>query len=195
MKKRLLILPVLLMLLARPAVAADYIVDKDHASIGFSVKHMIISNVKGHFTDFSGGFSYDENTKTFSKANLAVKTASIDTNVTDRDRHLRSPDFFDVEKYPEITFNLKKSEAMGGDYLRVTGDLTIHGVTREIVLDGEYLGSAKDPKGNMRAGFTATGKVNRGDFGLRWNKVLEAGGLLVGEEVKLLIEVEGVLVN
>ena len=195
MKKKLLLIPVLVLFLAQPAAAADYLVDKDHASIGFSVKHMVISNVKGHFTDFSGGFSFDENTKMFSKANLAVKVASIDTNVVDRDRHLRSPDFFDAEKFPEITFDMKRSQVLGDDTLQVTGDLTIHGVTREVVLAGEYLGSAKDPKGNMRAGFTATGKVNRGDFGLKWNKVLEAGGLLVGEEVKLLIEVEGILVN
>lgn len=193
MKKMLLILAGIFIFLIQPAAAADYRVDKEHTSIGFSVKHMVISNVKGHFTDFSGGFSFDEKTISFSRAALAVKAASINTNVTDRDRHLRSADFLDVEKFPEITFNLKTSRALGGGVIQVTGDITIHGVTREIVMEGEYLGSAKDAMGNQRAGFTATGKINRGDFGLRWNQLLEAGGVVVGEEVKLLIEVEGIL--
>ena len=193
MNKKLLLSAALFMFLVRPASAAEYKIDKDHTSIGFSVKHMVISNVKGHFTDFSGGFSFDDKTKTFSGASLAIKAASINTNVTDRDRHLRSADFLDAEKFPEITFTLKKSKALGGNDLRVTGDLAIHGVTKEIVLEGEYLGSAKDPKGNQRAGFTATGKINRGDFGLKWNQLLEAGGVVVGEEVKLLIEAEGIL--
>lgn len=191
--KKLLIVAVLLISPVRPAAAADYMIDKDHTSIGFSVQHMVISNVKGHFTDFSGGFSFDEKTKSFSNATLVVKSASIDTNVPNRDKHLRSEDFLDVEKYPEITFYLKKSEVLGGNDLRVTGNLAIHGVTKKIVLEGEYLGSAKDPKGNQRAGFTATAKISRGDFGLMWNQLLDAGGVVVGEEVKLLIEVEGIL--
>ncbi len=181
------------MSLGRPAAAAEYQVDRDHTSIGFSVKHMVISNVKGYFRDYSGGFSFDEKTKTFSKADLTVKAASVDTQVVDRDKDLRSANFFDVEKHPDITFILKKSQALGGNAMRVVGDLSIRGVTKEIVLEGEYLGSAKDPKGNQRVGFTATGKIKRGDFGLKWNQIIETGGVLVGEEVKLLIEVEGVL--
>ncbi len=175
------------------AKAAEYQVDKDHTSIGFSVKHMVISNVKGYFKDYSGGFSFDEKTKTISKADLTVKAATINTEVADRDADLRSERFLNAEKFPNITFVLKKSQLLGGNAMRVVGDLSIRGVTKEIVLEGEYLGSAKDPKGNQRVGFTATGKIKRGDFGLKWNQLLETGGVLVGEEVKLLIEVEGVL--
>jgi polyisoprenoid-binding protein YceI len=124
---------------------------------------------------------------------LTVKAATINTGVADRDADLRSERFLNVEKFPDITFVLKKSELLGGNAMRVVGNFSIRGVTREIVLEGEYLGSAKDPKGNQRVGFSATGKINRGDFGLKWNQILEAGGVLVGEEVKILIEVEGVL--
>lgn len=193
MKKLLMLIVAAVLSAGRPAAAADYRVDKDHTSIGFSVRHMVISNVKGYFKDYSGGFSFDEKTKTISKADLSVKAATINTEVADRDADLRSERFLNAEKFPNITFALKKSELLGGNAMRVVGDLTIRGVTKEIVLEGEYLGSAKDPKGNQRVGFTATGKIKRGDFGLKWNQLLETGGVLVGEEVKLLIEVEGVL--
>jgi polyisoprenoid-binding protein YceI len=193
MKKLLMLIVAAVLSLGRPAAAADYQVDKNHTSIGFSVKHMVISNVKGYFRDYSGGFSFDEKTKTISKADLTVKAATINTEVADRDADLRSERFLNVEKFPDITFVLKKSQQLGGNAMRVVGDLSIRGVTKEIVLEGEYLGSAKDPQGNQRVGFTATGKIKRGDYGLKWNQLLETGGVLVGEEVKLLIEVEGVL--
>ncbi|MBI3581260.1 MAG: polyisoprenoid-binding protein [Nitrospinae bacterium] len=193
MKKLLMLITAAALSAGMPAAAADYRVDKDHTSIGFSVKHMVISNVKGYFKDYSGGFSFDEKTKTLSKADLTIKAATINSEVADRDADLRSERFLNAEKFPNITFALKKSELLGGDAMRVVGNLTIRGVTKEVVLEGEYLGSAKDPKGNRRVGFTAAGKIKRGDFGLKWNQLLETGGVLVGEEVKILIEVEGVL--
>ncbi len=192
MKKTFLLAIVMVSYLATPAAAADYIIDKDQTNIGFSVKHMLISNVKGRFRNFSGSFSFDEKTKLFSRAELTVNADSIDTEVTNRDRHLRSSDFLDVEKCPKITFNLKNSEVLDDGTLRVTGDLTIHCITREIMLQGEFLGAAKTPMGVKVAGFTATGRINRGDFGLKWNQALELGGVLVGEEVKFQIEVEGI---
>jgi polyisoprenoid-binding protein YceI len=149
--------------------------------------------VKGNFGDFSGTFAFDEKSGTITDAKAAIKAASINTGVEDRDKHLRSPEFLDVEKYPEITFAIKSVKKLAGSGLRATGDITIHGVTKPIELEGEFLGTVKDPWGNNRAGFTATGKLNRGDFGLKWNKVLESGGLVVGEEVKISLEFEGIM--
>ncbi len=179
-------------LLAGPAAAADYQVDKAHTSVGFSVKHMVISNVRGNFTDFAGGFSFDEKTRELSNADLVVKSSSINTNEQKRYEHLRSPDFLDAAKFPDITFKLVKAELTGGGQMRAVGELTIHGVTKEIALSGEFTGAVRDPWGVNRVGFTAAGVINRGDFGLKWNKVLDQGGVVVGEEVKILLEVEGV---
>ncbi len=191
MKKFLWMFALVSALGVRTGYAADYDVDKAHTSIGFSVKHMVISSVKGHFGDFSGGFSFDEKTKSITKVFAAIKATSINTDDAKRDEHLRSPDFLDVANFPEITFNLKKAQASKGG-IRVTGDITIHGVTKEITLDGEFNGTAKDPWGNNRVGFTASGVIHRGDFGLKWNKLLETGGMVVGEDVKLSVEVEGI---
>ncbi|MBI3581955.1 MAG: polyisoprenoid-binding protein [Nitrospinae bacterium] len=177
------------------ALAADYVIDKAHTNIGFSVKHMVISNVKGNFTDFSGVFSFDEKGKKLTKAEAVIKAGSVFTNEPKRDDDLRSPNFFDVAIYPNITFKLVGAKSLGGDKMRAVGDLTIHGVTKRVTLDGEFLGTAKDPMGDLRAGFTAHTVVNRKDFGLNWNKVLDNGGVLVGDEVKLLVEVEGVLLK
>jgi polyisoprenoid-binding protein YceI len=178
--------------LAGPALAAEYQVDKSHTSIGFSVKHMVISNVKGNFTDFAGSFTFDDKTGSLSKAETVIKVASINTNDAKRDEHLKSPDFLDAAKFSDITFKLASAEQTGGGQMRAVGYLTIHGVTKEVALVGEFIGAVKDPWGNFRAGFTASGVINRGDFGLTWNKVLDQGGVVVGEEVKLLLEVEGV---
>ncbi|MBI5178571.1 MAG: polyisoprenoid-binding protein [Nitrospinae bacterium] len=175
----------------QPVFAAQYAVDKAHSNVGFSVKHMVISNVKGNFGDFAGTFSFDEKSKALTAANAVIKVASVNTNEPKRDDHLRSPDFFDAQKFPEMSFVMKKAAATG-DKLRVTGDLTIRGVTKEVTLEGEFLGAVKDPWGNQRAGFTASGTINRNDFGVSFNKVLETGGLVVGNEVKLSLEIEGV---
>lgn len=179
--------------LSAPAFAADYVVDKQHTNIGFSVKHLMISNVKGNFTDFEGTFSFDDKTKSLTAAETSIKSASIFTNEPKRDEHLKSPDFFDAAKFPAITFKLKKAVSAGGSKMKVVGDLTIRGVTKEVALDGEFEGSAKDPWGNTRAAFTASGVINRTDFGLKWNKLLDEGGVVVGEEVKLLLELEGIM--
>lgn len=193
MKKVLALLMVLIIGGAGRAAAATYVLDKPHCNIGFSVKHMVISNVKGKFDDFEGSFDFDEAKKSVNSAQAAIKTASINTGDQKRDDHLRSPEFFDVEKFPEITFTLKNSHSLGGGKMRVTGDLTIHGVTKAVTLTGEFLGTANDPWGNKRAGFTAEGEVVRADYGMVWNKLLDGGGLVVGDKVKLQLELEGIL--
>ncbi len=193
MKKVLALLMVLIIGGAGQAAAATYVLDKAHCNIGFSVKHMVISNVKGKFDDFEGSFDFDETKKSVTSAQTAIKAASINTGEQKRDEHLRSPEFFDVEKFPEITFTLKSSHSLGRGKMQVTGDLTIHGVTKTVTLTGEFLGTANDPWGNKRAGFTAEGEIVRGDYGIVWNKLLDGGGVVVGEKVKLQLEIEGIL--
>ncbi len=171
--------------------AAEFEVDPAHSQVGFSVKHMVISNVKGTFREFEGKFTFDEAKRVFTAGEAVIKVKSIFTNEPKRDDHLRSPDFFDAKKYPEIRFVLK-SGRLSGKNVQVVGDLTIRGVTKTVVLNGQYLGAVKDPWGNERVGFTATGKINRKDFGLAWNKLLETGGAVVGDEVTLMIELEGI---
>ena len=166
-------------------------IDTSHSSVHFTIRHMVISKVRGGFTRFGGTLEFDPDRPEDAKVAVKIETASIDTHEPQRDAHLRSPDFFDAEKFPALTFESTKVER-AGDGLRLTGDLTMHGVTRSIALDAEFLGAGKDPWGNQRAGFTARGKLNRKDFGLHWNQVLEAGGVLVGEQVELAIDVEAV---
>lgn len=168
--------------------AGTYNLDKSHSNVGFKVKHMMISNVTGSFNDFTGSFEYDEKTNTLKSLNGTVKVASIDTANTKRDNHLKESDFFAVDKYPEITFKLDKVE---GD--KAYGKLTMRGVTKDITLDLENNGSVKDPWGNTRVGLVLTGKIDRFDYGIKYNTVLEAGGLAVGKEVKLIVELEGIL--
>ena len=175
--------------LAAPALAADtYQFDKSHTTVGFSVRH-IVTNVGGKFQDFSGTIQVDKAKLESSSVEFTIQAASINTNEPKRDEHLKSPDFFDVENNPQITFVTKKIEPDGGDW-KVTGDLTIRGITTEVVLDGEVTGPLKDPWGGSRIGLSLDGKVNRKDFGMVWNTALEAGGFLVGDDVKLNIEVE-----
>lgn len=165
-------------------------IDVAHSHVAFSVRHMVIAKVRGQFTKFAGAIqSEGDSFKTFS-AN--IETASIETGVGDRDKHLKSADFFDAEKHPSITF-ASKSISQNGSELKVTGDLSIHGVTKEVVLTGEYSGQGKDPWGNTRAAFQARTAIERKDFGLSWNQALEAGGLLVGEKVDIEIDVEAIL--
>jgi polyisoprenoid-binding protein YceI len=165
--------------------------DPSHSSIGFSVRHLMISKVRGQFGKWTGSFEYDESDPTRSKLEVHIDAASIDTRDEKRDAHLRSPDFFDVEKYPELLFVSTGVERDGDDFL-VAGDLTIHGVTRAVQLKVESLGRAKDPWGGDRAGFSAAAHVNRKDFGLHWNMALEAGGVVVGEKIEINIEIEAV---
>ncbi len=193
MRKACAILAAFLLYGVGSAGAATYVLDKSHCNIGFSVKHLVISNVKGKFDDFEGSFDFDDAKKSLASAQAVIKTASINTSDLKRDNHLRSPEFFDAEKFPEVAFTLKNSHSLGNGKMQVSGDLTIHGVTKPVILEGEFLGTANDPWGNKRAGFTAEGEIVRADYGMNWNKLLDNGGVVVGEKVKLQLEIEGVL--
>lgn len=176
-----------------PAVTAgDYKVDPAHSEIGFRVKHLGISTVRGIFNEADAEITFPDDKLTGMQAEATVQTASVYTNDADRDEHLRSGDFFDAENHPVISFKSTDVAAVEGSRFTLNGHLTIRGVTKPIVLEGEYLGSAVDPWGNQRTAFTAEGSINRKDFGLNWNKALEAGGLLVGDEVTIVLDVQAV---
>ncbi len=170
--------------------AATYVIDPDHSSVEFRVRHLV-SHVRGSFNTLQGTFDYEPSRPETWKAEAVIRAASIDTRVEKRDNHLRSKNFFEVETYPAITFTSTKVTDVTPTSAKLQGDLTIHGVQKPVVLDLAIHGIGKDPKGNVRAGFTATAKIDRKDFGLTWNKAIEAGQLLVGDEVEITIEVEG----
>ncbi len=173
------------------AGAATYQIDSDHTSAQFKVRHLMVSNVKGEFSRISGTIVIDDQDISRSKVDVKIDVAAINTGISKRDEHLRSADFFDLAKYPVMTFVGKKVKRSGDGQLKVTGDLTIRGITREVVLDVEGpTAEVKDPWGLVRRGASATTKINRKDFGLTWNKALEAGGVAVGDEVAITIEVE-----
>lgn len=165
-------------------------IDPTHSEIAFKVKHLMISNVKGSFSEFSGLVSTDGDDFSTAEISFQINPASINTGVGDRDGHLKSADFFDVENFTEITFTSGKLAKTGGDEFELTGDFTIKGVSQTIKLDVEFGGLMTDPWGNEKAGFTLNGKINRKDFGLTWNAALEAGGVLVGEEIRISADVE-----
>jgi polyisoprenoid-binding protein YceI len=171
------------------AETARYDLDMDHSTLGFSVAHMVVSRTTGRFMDATGFVEMDAEAKEFKTIEATIKTASVNTNHQKRDTHLKSGDFFDIEKYPTMTYKMKRYQKTGDAYTAV-GDLTLHGVTREITLVGSFNGAAKDPRGNVRAGFTASGKINRKDFGMNWSKTLDNGGLVVGDDVTLQLEIE-----
>ncbi|MBF0567437.1 MAG: YceI family protein [Nitrospirae bacterium] len=171
--------------------AATWEIDPEHTTIGFSVRHMMVSNVKGLFSHFSGKAIIDDADMTKSSFSATIDTSSIDTKIAKRDTHLKSADFFDVTKFPDMTFVSKKVIPEGKDHMKVIGDLTIKGTTKEVTLEVDGPSAAmKDPWGNMRRGASAAAKINRKDFGLIWNKALETGGVLVGDEVTINLEVE-----
>ena len=173
------------------AVASTWTIDPDHSNVGFKVKHLMISHVKGSFDKYAGIVELNDTDITKSKVDVTIDTASVNTNVPKRDEHLRSADFFDVAKFPTMTFKSKKVATDGKDKLKVTGDLTLHGVTKEVVLNVEGPSQeSKDLYGATRKGATATTKINRKDFGLVWNKALETGGVAVGEEITITLEIE-----
>jgi polyisoprenoid-binding protein YceI len=180
--------------LAAPALAGTtWEIDPAHTGVQFAVRHMMISTVRGEFGKVTGTVQADDQDLTRSRVQATIDASSINTREPKRDDHLRSPDFFDVARYPTITFVAKKIERAGGDRWKMTGDLTLHGVTREVVLDVESPPTTvKDPMGNIRAGAHATTKINRKDFGIVWNKALDGGGIAVGDEVEITIDVEGV---
>lgn len=162
--------------------------DQAHTQIWFSVKHMMFATVKGQFGEFTGELALDENDSASSQIRVEIDTASLDTRNAQRDAHLRSGDFFDVENHPKLTFVSTRIEPAGEDRYRIVGDLTIRGTTREVVLNAEETGRGKDPWGNEKLGFTAETRIDRKDFGLTWNQALEAGGVLVSDEVKITID-------
>jgi len=179
--------------LALPAFAlADvWQIDQDHSSVGFKVRHMMVSNVKGDFAKFSGKVDFDNADVSKSKVSVSIDTASVETGVGKRDDHLKSADFLDVAKYPTMTFVSKKVTKAGKDKLKLDGYLTLHGITREVVLDVEgYSGVSKDPWGNLRRGVTASTHISRKDFGLVWNAALETGGVAVADDVLINLEIE-----
>ncbi len=171
--------------------ADTYKVDKDHTSVSFKIRH-IFSNVQGSFRDFDGTIEYDPAKPETWSASGTIQVASIDTNVPERDKHLKSKDFFGAEKFPVITFKTTKVVSSTAESAKVEGVLTMHGVEKPVVLDVEIHGVGKDPWGNVRAGFTATTKINRKDFGIIYNQVLDKGQLMIGEEVSITIELEGI---
>lgn len=179
-------------LVATSAWATDYKIDPTHSSVVFKVRHMGISYVPGRFMSLDGTFSYDPTNVKNSKAAATIAVASINTADVKRDDHLKSRDFLDATKFKDIAFKTTSVEPVSADTFKAHGGLTIHGVTKPVVLDVTYGGSGKDPWGNERAAFTAMTKINRKDFGLTWSKVLETGKLLVGEEVQIVLEIEGI---
>jgi polyisoprenoid-binding protein YceI len=165
--------------------------DASHSTVGFSIRHMVFSKVRGRFLKFTGAINLDDDT-TKSWVEVTIDAASIDTGTDQRDTHLRSADFFDVEHFPELRFRSTRTEDLGEGRLRVTGDLTIRDTTRSIALDAEPTGRGMDPWGNERLGFVAKASIDRKDFGLKWNQLLEAGGVLVGDRVDIELDIQAV---
>ncbi len=165
-------------------------IDSAHSEINFTVRHMMISNVRGQFENFAGTLDFNEENPAASSVEVQIEAASINTKEEKRDAHLRSADFFDAEKFPYLTFKSKRVEVVDDNHGRIIGDLSIRGVTREVVLDTEYNGKIKSPFGSYSAGFSAVTTINRKDWGLEWNVALETGGWLVGDSIKIAIELE-----
>jgi polyisoprenoid-binding protein YceI len=169
-----------------------YTIDTTHSDVGFSVRHMVFAKVRGHFTKWTADLAFDPADPSKDAVNVSIDVGSIDTREAQRDGHLKSPDFLDAEKYPTITYKSTKVERAGDKKYAVTGDLTIHGVTKPVKLDVEELGGGKDPWGNQRVAFQAKTRVDRGEFGLKWNQALETGGVLVGEHIDIEIDIEAI---
>jgi polyisoprenoid-binding protein YceI len=175
---------------ATDTAAQTYSIDPAHSSVEFVIRHMMIAKVRGRFTGLAGTISVPAGTRIPDAVSATLQVASVNTNEAQRDAHLASPDFFDAAAFPEITFT-STSITPGGDGFTLVGDLTIHGVTKSVSLEGTYEGDSIDPYGNKRVGYEAHGKINRKDFGLVWNAALETGGVAVGEDVKIELSIEG----
>lgn len=191
MKRFISIVIVAALLAPLHVFAAVYTIDPAHSTIGFKVKHLMVTNVNGVFEKFKGTVNIDEKDIAKSKVDVTIEMASINTNITKRDEHLRSPDFFDTAKFPTMTFVSTKVEKTGADKLKVTGNLTIKGVTRQVILnvDGPT-GEVKSPQGDLKRGASATAAINRQDFGVSWSKKLDGGGLVVADDVYISIDTE-----
>ena len=174
------------------AATGTWTIDPTHSVIGFSVRHAMVAKVRGRFGAFSGSLTVDGANPAASKAELTIEAASIDTQTADRDAHLKSPDFLDVEQFLTLTFVSTGIKATDDDEFVVTGDLTIHGVTKPVSIEVEYNGVGGDPWGNTRIGFEGKTTISRKDFGLTWNVALEAGGILVGDDIKIELDIEAV---
>jgi len=172
------------------ATERNYVVDGAHSSASFKVKHLM-SKTTGNFKDFSGTFSFDEKNPKAFQGSFTVKADTIFTNEAKRDEHLKNADFFNVAKHPALSFVAKELKAAGKNKYKMSGDFTMLGVTKAVSFDMEYLGAGKDPWGNEKVGFSASGKINRKDYGMVWNKALDTGGFLVGDEVEIDVQVEG----
>ena len=190
MKKRFLLLIIMTAMLALPIRAEVWNIDPVHSTIGFSVRHMVISKVPGEFRDYDGQITFDGKNLAQGQVDITIQMASIDTRNEDRDKHLRSADFFDVEKFPVMTFKSKKITPGMGNAFALVGDLTIKGITREVTLNGEFNGTMVDPWGNTRAGFAAETTINRQDFNVSWSNALQDGSLVVGNGVTINLEIE-----
>jgi polyisoprenoid-binding protein YceI len=175
---------------AQTGTKTTWTVDAAHSHVGFGIRHLMIATVRGRFGQVQGTVTVDERDPTTASVDITIPTASVNTGDEKRDGHLRSPDFFDVDRFPNITFRSKRVEGGSGESFRVTGDLTIRDVTREVTLDVTLLGRAKDPWGQEHAAFEASTKIKRGDYGLTWNAALETGGVLVGDDVNITIEAQ-----
>ena len=171
------------------AATGTWVIDPSHTTIGFSVRHAMVARVRGSFGTYSGSFTIDGENLSESTAELTISGASINTNSADRDAHLASPDFLDVENFPTLTFVSTGVSAKGDDIL-VTGDLTIHGVTKSVEVKYEFIGLSTDPYGNNKIGFEGSAKISRKEFGLVWNAALETGGVMVGDDITLTLDVE-----
>ncbi|MFG3657940.1 YceI family protein [Streptomyces sp. NPDC047706] len=174
------------------ALTGDYTIDPAHTSIGFVARHAMVTNVKGKFLDFTGTLSLDGTDPSRCTAALDVTMESISTGNEDRDGHLKSADFFAIEQFPTMTFRSTRAEALGGSDYRITGDLSILGVTKPITIDLEFHGSAKDPFGNDRVGFEGKAEILRSEWGLTWNAALETGGVLVSDKIKLNFDISAI---
>ncbi|MEW2619907.1 YceI family protein [Streptomyces sp. NPDC048106] len=174
------------------ALTGDYTIDPAHTTIEFVARHAMVTNVRGSFQEFTGSLHLDGQNPANSTATLDIEMASIDTGNADRDGHLKSADFFKIDEFPAMTFRSTKAESLGGDDYRITGDLSLLGVTRQISIDLEFNGVAKDPFGNERAGFEGKTELLRSEWGLTWNAALETGGVLVSDKIKLNFDVSAI---
>jgi len=174
---------------------STWTIDPTHSIAEFAVKHVVVTTVKGRFRDLEGTIEIDEAQPENSSVEAKIAVASVDTNVEDRDKHLRSDDFFNAEQFPYLTFRSTRIERLGEERFKLIGELTIRDVTKEVDLDGEYEGQIADPWGNQRAAFTATTQISRKEFGIRWNQALETGGAVVGDNVKITLHLEAVRQN
>ncbi len=174
------------------ALTGEYELDPAHTTIGFVARHAMVTNVKGKFLDFSGSLHLDGTDPAASTASLDITMDSIDTGSADRDGHLKSADFFKTDEFPTMTFRSTKAESLGGDDYRITGDLSILGTTKQLSIDLEFNGSAKDPFGNERVGFEGKAEILRSEWGLTWNAALETGGVLISDKIKLNFDISAI---